>query len=339
MFFERQISIGRQIFSLSKNKGNEELLVSLLVDTQEILRPPSLLKRLIAGAINEIIFGSIFPTPFIVSAERTGVAIFREELNFARNRLLKEISQADEQLDPRELLHRSYEGYPSPVEANAEFTRRLAVIEKEKSFLAEKHPEVLEQFAVIISGEYRMTRNSKLYFIPKGKRIRLSIHESASAVRSMLDLGFYLRHVAKRGDLLMVDEPELSLHPENQRRIARLFARLVNLGIKVFITTHSDYIVKELNTLIMLNQDKPHLKKIAKQKEYDDSELINANQVKLYVAEKGLLKPDGYKQIRLYPTLKKAQIDPDLGIEVKSFDKAINEMNEIQDAIIWGDDE
>ena len=342
MSFERNIGIGalsRQMLSLSKDEESEELEVSLLVDMQEMIRPPGLLKRFIAGAINEIIFSPIFPTPFIVSAERTGVAIFREELNFARNRLLKEISQVDEQLDPRELLRRSYEGYPSPVEANAEFTRRLGVIEKEKSFLAKKHPEVLERFADIIGGEYRMTRNSKLYFVPKGKRIRLSIHESASAVRSMLDIGFYLRHVAKQGDLLMVDEPELSLHPENQRRIARLFARLVNLGIKVFITTHSDYIVKELNTLIMLNQNKPHLKKIAKQGGYDNSELLRFEKIKMYIAEKAPLKPDGYKQIRLYPTLTKAQIDPELGIEARSFDKTINKMNDIQDAIVWGDDE
>ena len=59
----------------------------------------------------------------------------------------------------------------------------------------------------------------------------------------------------------MIDEPELNLHPDNQRRIARLLARLVNLGIKVFITTHSSYIIKELNTLIMLNRDEPHLKR------------------------------------------------------------------------------
>ena len=59
----------------------------------------------------------------------------------------------------------------------------------------------------------------------------------------------------------MVDEPELNLHPANQRRIARLFACLVNLGVKVFITTHSDYIVKELNTLIMLNHDRATPKK------------------------------------------------------------------------------
>ncbi len=41
---------------------------------------------------------------------------------------------------------------------------------------------------------------------------------------------------------------ELNLQLENQRRVARLFARLINVGVKVFVTTHSDYIVKELNT-------------------------------------------------------------------------------------------
>ena len=76
----------------------------------------------------------------------------------------------------------------------------------------------------------------------------------------MLDIGFYLRHMAMPGDLLMIDEPELNLHPENQLRIARLFSQLVNIGIKIFVTTHSDYIIKELNTLIVLNQDSDRLR-------------------------------------------------------------------------------
>ncbi len=63
--------------------------------------------------------------------------------------------------------------------------------------------------------------------------------ERSSSVRSMFDIGFYLRHAAERGDLLIVDEPELNLHPENQRRVARLFATLANLGIRVFIATYS----------------------------------------------------------------------------------------------------
>ncbi|MFM7714300.1 MAG: AAA family ATPase, partial [Microcystis sp.] len=119
------------------------------------------------------------------------------------------------------------------------------------------HPSILEDFADIIGGQYMITSNDELYYIPKGKKLRLSMDESSSAVRSLLDIGFYLRHEARIGDLLIVDEPELNLHPENQRRIAKLFARLINIGIKVFITTHSDYIIKEINTLIMLNHNKP----------------------------------------------------------------------------------
>ena len=340
-FKHRMGALNRQLFSLSIEEGSEELEVSLLMDMEKARTPPGFLERRIKVAISEIIFeiifGPLFPNPFIVSAERTGTAIFRKELNFARNRLLKEISQADEQLDPRELVRKSYEGYPSPVEANAEFVRRLEVIVKEKSFLAEKHPEMLDRFADIIGGEYKMIRG-ELYFIPKGKRIRLSMHESASAVRSMLDIGFYLRHVAKRGDLLMVDEPELSLHPENQRRIARLFARLVNLGIKVFITTHSDYIVKELNTLIMLSQNKPHLKKIAKREGYDSSELLGSEKIKVYIAEEALIKLDGNQRRTRCQTLVEAKIDPEMGIEARSFDTTIDEMNRIQDAILWEED-
>ncbi len=158
-------------------------------------------------------------------------------------------------------------------------------------------------------------------------------------MRSLLDIGFYLRHQAKEGDLLIVDEPELNLHPENQRRLARLFSRLVNIGIKVFITTHSDYIVKELNTLIMLNHDDSYLQRIAKDEGYHKNELISAEQIKVYIAEKRPILLDGKKRKYLYQTLTAAHIDSERGIEVSSFDTSINTMNRIQDAIIWRDDE
>ena len=135
----------------------------------------------------------------------------------------------------------------------------------------------------------------------------------------------------------MVDEPELNLHPANQRRIARLFARLVNLGVKVFITTHSDYIVKELNTLIMLNHDKPHLKRIAEENGYRQSELIRSDQVKVYMAQEALVPlEEGQKKRRRGLTLVPADVDPVLGIEAPSFDETIDEMNRIQSDIVWG---
>ena len=328
----------RQFLSIAKAKGSTELEVSLLVDKQRITIPTRFIERSITETINEHVFGQFFPDAFISSTERTGAAIFRKELNFARNRLLKEMSRAEDNINPRELLLRSYQDYPLPVESNVDFTRQIESIAKANSFLAEEHPEVLARFADIIGGAYGITRNDELHFIPKDGRIKLSMGESSSGVRSMLDIGFYLRHAAKRGDLLMVDEPELNLHPENQRRIARLFARLANLGIKVFITTHSDYIVKELNTLIMLNQDKPYLKRIAKQEGYVSSEFIAPEKIKAYIAEEAPVLLDGNKRRSRCQTLVEAKIDPELGIEMGSFDKTINKMNEIQEAIVWGED-
>ena len=206
----------RQIFSLSKVTGNTELEVSLLVSKQNSKNLSGMIRTSITETINRIIFDQFFPTPFTSSAERTGAAIFRKELNFARNRLLKEMSRADDTLDPRELLFKSYQSYARPVEDDVEFTRRLESVAKKKNFLAAENPQILKRFADIIGGSYRVTRNDELYFVPKGAQVKLSMDESSSGVRSMLGIGFYLRHEAKPGDLLMVDEPELNLHPEKK---------------------------------------------------------------------------------------------------------------------------
>ena len=328
------------LLSLSKNKGEKDLVISLLMDKERRQLPSRMIKKAISDGIVELLFGQFFPRSNISSTERTGAAIFCKELNFARNRLLEEMSRADNSdFDPMDLLFKSYQDYSTPVKANVDFIRQLETIAKEDSFLVEKHPQVLNNFADIIGGEYIAGSNDTIYFKPGRKQLKLTMDESSSAVRSLLDIGFYLRHVAKPGDLLMVDEPELNLHPENQRRMARLFARLVNLGIRVFVTTHSDYIVKELNTLIMLNQDKPYLKQIATEEGYQSEELIAAEKIRVYIAEEALMERAGGSRRSRYQTLVSANIDPELGIEARSFDETINKMNEIQEAIVWGGDE
>ena len=328
----------RQFFSIAKAEGSTELEVSLLGEKQRVEIPTERIRSLITETINERIFGQFFPDAFISSTERTGAAVFRTELIFARGHLLEEMSRADDDINPRELLLRSYRDYSLPVKFNMNFMHWLESTTKTDSFLVEKYPDVLMQFAEIVGGSYRVTRNGELYFIPKDTEIRLSMNESSSGVRSLLNVDFYLRHAAEHGDLLIVDEPELNLHPENQRRVVRLFARLANLGIKVFITTHSDYIVKELNTLIMLNQDKPYLKRIAQQEGYKSSEFIAPEKIKAYIAEEDFVLLDGNKRRSRCQTLVEAKIDPELGIEMGSFDKTINKMNEIQEAIVWGED-
>ncbi len=334
-YSRRMSSENSEIFSITKSKESTDLIVTLLVEKEKVRIPKNVVIQVIGDALKDIIFGHLFPNPFIASAERTGAAIFRKELNFARNRLLEEMSQADRNINPMDLLFKVYQDYALPVKTNVDFTRQIETISKGSSFFSEKHSDLLADFADIIGGEYTVTRNDELYYVPKGKRIKLSMDESSSAVRSLLDIGFYLKHVAKLGDLLMVDEPELNLHPENQRRMARLFARLVNLGVKVFMTTHSDYIIKELNTLIMLKNDKPYLRRIAEKEGYRSEELLSPDMVRVYVAEKASVNLDGGRKTRCQ-TLTPADIDPELGIEASSFDKTIETMNRIQEEIVWG---
>ena len=338
-FEQKMRAASADIFSIIKDENSSEIVITLLAENTKIKIPSEILESIIANAIKEIIFSEVLPRPFIASTERTGVAMFRNDLNFARNRLLDEMSQAGKDIDPRELFFKVYQDYPSPVEQNVDFTRELETIFKRRSFISENHSDILTDFADIIGGEYTVSRDNELHYVPKnGKKIRLAMDESSSAVRSLLIIGFYLRHEAQHGDLLMVDEPELNLHPENQRRVARLFARLVNLGIKVFITTHSDYFIKELNTLIMLSHDKPHLKRIASVEGYRSEELISSEKIKVYIAEEASVKLDGKERKTKCQTLIPANIDSELGIEARSFDATIETMNRIQEAIVWGED-
>lgn len=330
--------ISEKFLTYSKKKGSEDVTVSLLME-KELGRKidPDFARGAINFVIGHSIFYDSFPVPFVSSAERTGAAAFRRELNFDRNRLFDEIRRAGEQIAPQDLLFNSYQPYPMPIEDSVDFIHQLEDVKQEKSFIAKEHPDVLKDFADIIGGKYTITQDDQLYYTPKGTRFKLTMVESSSAVRSLWDIGFYLRHIVEKGHLLMVDQPELNLHPANQRRIARLFARLVNLGVKVFITTHSDYIIKELNTLIMLNHDKPHLKRIAKENGYQQSELIRSDQVKVYMTQEALMPlEEGQKRRRRGLTLVEADVDPVLGIEARSFDATIDEMNRILEDIVWG---
>jgi predicted ATPase len=338
--FERNKSSEQAIiFNIMKIPDKLKVSVTLLVEKEKVRIPRMIIKREIGKAVREIIFDKLFPNPFIASAERTGAAIFRNELNFVRNRVLEQISTIEQKSNILDILRGYNTDYALPVKNNVEFTRRLEDIAKQESFISKDHKDILEHFSDIIGGEYNVVRD-QLWYTPKtNNRLRLTMDESSSAVRSLLDIGFYLRHVAKHGDLLMIDEPELNLHPENQRRIARLFARLLNIGIKIFITTHSDYIIKELNTLIMLNNDKPYIRQIRESEGYLDDELISAKDVKVYIAEEAPILLNGNRRKTKCMTLVSADIDPELGIEARTFDTTIEDMNRIQESIIFEKEE
>lgn len=270
------------------------------------------------------------PKVFIASAERTGAALFQREVDFTRSRLIDLLKETN--INPQQLLGRFTAEYPLPVKHNIDFIRDLPNIINKQSDFSIEHPEILVAFNEVTGGDYTVNSVGGISYAPHNQpELKLTLAESSSTVRSLVDIGFYLKHLAKKGDLLMVDEPELNLHPENQRKIARLFAMLVNAGIRVFITTHSDYIIKEFNTLLLLNKDDERISELAKREGYQTNELLRPEQLNIYMTT-----PDTTVVDRKVYILTPAKINAESGIELKTFNETIEDMNRVQDEIVWG---
>ena len=330
---------GKVLATITKEPGHAVLEI-LVTDAQVVQGAFGGLTDFVIDAIAEVVFAPHLPRVHIASAERTGAAIFRKELDMARTRMLKTINEMDSKelkRNPLKILQSMEADYPWPVEDNVEFVRRLEDIDKRTSPLVEAHPELLQAFDGIIGGSYKVVKEQLVFQAKGAAKQRFTMNEASSCIRALLDVGFYLRCVAKPGDLFMIDEPELNLHPKNQRAFARLVAQLVNAGVKVFITTHSDYLVKELNTLIMLNQRSAHTRQVQAQYGYVDAELLAPEKVRLYMTDTALrAAPDGGRRSR-FKTLTPADISPDRGIEVATFDDTIEVMNAIQSEILFGE--
>jgi len=52
-------------------------------------------------------------------------------------------------------------------------------------------------------------------------------------------------------DILFIEEPEAHLHPEVQVELIEIFAKLSELKLKIFITSHSNYMFNKLNNLLI----------------------------------------------------------------------------------------
>jgi hypothetical protein len=80
---------------------------------------------------------------------------------------------------------------------------------------------------------------------------------------------------------LIIEEPEAHLHPELEKKMAQLIIILVNLGIPVWITTHSDTVIQHINNMIKLCKH-PQVKELMEEYGYLKTDLLNANEVTMY---------------------------------------------------------
>jgi len=311
-----QISLGKSsdwLFLLEKEEKSTKIQCTLR--NTEI--PDKILQRFISINLTNIIFKGLSKESFLLPAERAGLNLFFRELSSTRNLLLQHAQK--DSIDPMELLKDIFESkYADPVNDYIQYLNKIGIRKKEKSIYREYALEIQKN---ILNGKYEVDKQGNVFFMPyRSQNKKLPLHFSSSTVKTFFGLVFYLEHQAKKGDCLMIDEPELNLHPDNQRNVARVIAQLVNSGLKVVVSTHSNYFIRELNNLIMLENDFPEKEKIIKRFSYQDNELLNRKKISAYLFDSKGISP---------------MTMDDEGIIVETFDTVTNKLNQSSNEIFY----
>lgn len=290
-----------------------ENILKLAFGTNRLNSYPMFVTEIILTyAVFSILYDFDGRTVYMLPAERNGLNMFYKELNVSRNIVLSDLMDDIGVEDIKNRLSK----YPLPI---SEYINLLNSMGEQKNDSTDytEFASTLEE--KIVHGKFSMLDNGNIRFVLKGE-MNIDFHLSSSTAKGLFGLDYLLNNHMEEGCLLIIDEPELNLHPDNQRYIARLIAQMVNAGIKIIISTHSDYIIKEINNLIILGNRFVGYETLRDTYGYDESELLNYGDTRGYVFNEN--------------TIKQVIVDQK-GIEMNVFDEVINNMNESSDDIYY----
>lgn len=204
----------------------------------------------------------IFLKPFLLPAERNAFIITYKMLANRRYKFLRDTQRKflNRKIDERQIELLKEQGdirYPQPVEDFLDF---LTDVELQNSAI-EDSEERLSFHELANKIETNIQGNNRTKFEPTkfgGKEIKvfvrkglnIDLYNASSSIKQLAPLLLYLRYRARVGDLLIIDEPEMNLHPESQAKLLEVLGMLVNAGVNVLLTTHSPYLMSHLNNLI-----------------------------------------------------------------------------------------
>ena len=112
------------------------------------------------------------------------------------------------------MIDKTTNRYALPIKDNIDYTRSLAELKADHGPLYEAR--LFDDIKEIMGGYYRASDDA-IRFKSKARKkgaFDLPLHLASSSARGLVDLYFYLRHVAMPNDLLLIDEPESHLDRE-----------------------------------------------------------------------------------------------------------------------------
>jgi hypothetical protein len=265
---------------------------------------------------------------FILPVERNSIYTFSKELSIRKQEAVDyfhAMTSKKKKETVIDMLLSNTKRYPLPIKDGLLIADDLAEKKKSKSPFFDFAEEIENS---LLNGKLEIDNDGEIKFKPnKSPKKSLPIHMTASIVKSLSSLVVYLKYIAEPNDLIIIDEPEINLHPDNQIILTRLFAKLINKGFRFIISTHSDYIIREFNNLVMLSDNR--LEKEAERFGYSKDEYIKQEDMEvLYFNYPD--KKKGNKQV----TVETLPID-ETGFEVPSIDEVINIQNDIAEQLFY----
>ena len=320
---DSNISVNQNKFKLSKVKDSFKIILRT-IDGEDY-------SNLLSNELFELFLTSVIANKIafypISNAERNSIFTFSKELSLSRNILIEQMQKLTkgENLDPFEFVQSSSNRYPFAIRDGLRVSEDLKNIQKTKSEYFDIASEMEEK---LLNGVLSIDKNGDLQFVSnKNRSKKLPIHMTASLVKTLSSLVVYLKYIAENNDLIIIDEPEMNLHPDSQIILTRLFAKLLSKNFRLLISTHSDYIVREFNNLIMLSNHKNKELKLSTEFNYDINDAIPPEKVGCYYFN--FTKPNA-KQLHV-----KELTVGESGFEIPSIDETIEKQNNIAEELYY----
>ncbi len=105
--------------------------------------------------------------------------------------------------------------------------------------------DIKDKVTSLMGGEFKKDEMGRYYFDKQGQRIELV--NTATGIKyfgifQVLSQNNYLNE----NTVLILDEPEVHLHPKWQLEMAKIIVELVKNGVKIVVNSHSPYMIDAL---------------------------------------------------------------------------------------------
>ena len=197
----------------------------------------------------------------------------------------------------------------------ADFLEQLIDLGR-RPYRQKKHSNSLEEKIekAILGGSVRVDRSEStgypsFIYRPDGWKDDLPLMNTSSMVSELAPVVLYLRHVVKRNSVLIVEEPESHLHPAMQVKFIHELAALVVAGVRVIITTHSDWLLEALANIVQRSK----IPNSSAHGQTSDQVVLRPEQVGAWLFQpKGRPKGSVVKEVHLDPESGLYQTDYDM---------------------------